>query len=90
MSRTYDALQRADLERKTAPASDADALAEAPSDQNSGEARPAKTGVDFDHVQLHPWNPSMSSFPTLADRGESSSSFAAFARASTRLAMRLR
>jgi capsular exopolysaccharide synthesis family protein len=75
MSRTYDALQRADVERKAAEAAEANEIASKSAAQDAGGALPAKNGVDFDHIPLHSWNPAMASFPTLADRGESIEQF---------------
>ena len=74
MSRIFEALQRADLERKSAPGFEDDpftAAAEIPA--------PAKIEADtevphaqewaLDEVALCTWNPRAASFPTLADHG---------------------
>jgi capsular exopolysaccharide synthesis family protein len=75
MSRIYDALQRADLERKEAQETEAPKVAEPFVAPGAEELPPVKTDVNLDKIALHPWNPSISSLPTLGDRGESIEQF---------------
>jgi capsular exopolysaccharide synthesis family protein len=75
MSRIYDALQRADLERKEAQEMDARKIAETFVAAGAGELPPIKDEVNLDTIALHPWKPSLSSLPTLGDRGESIEQF---------------
>ena len=69
MSRIYEALQRADLERKTGSASEVESLAETVV-TSDGEALPT-TSVEFgfENIARHPWKPSASCLPSLTDRG---------------------
>jgi capsular exopolysaccharide synthesis family protein len=74
MSRIYEALQRAGLERKFEQQSE---VAELPGLvampdvvlPDADKPRPAKSDVVFEHIAQHPWKPTMTSFPALADRG---------------------
>jgi protein-tyrosine kinase len=70
MSHIYEALQRADLERKVAQESEPRQVAEpifvAPRIE---EPPAAKSDVALDNIAQHFWKPSMVSFPTLAERG---------------------
>ena len=70
MSHIYEALQRADLERKVAQESGPKHVAEpifaAPRIE---EPTAAKAELAFDDVAQHLWKPSLISFPTLAERG---------------------
>jgi capsular exopolysaccharide synthesis family protein len=75
MSRIYDALQRADLERKEAQEMEAAKVAEPFITLGTEELPPIKDGVNLDTIALHPWKPSLSSLPTLGDRGESIEQF---------------
>jgi len=69
MSRIFEALQKAELERKNAPLSEDDLFVE-PASISSIESPPAaRADVDLDNIPRHPWTPSIASFPTLADRG---------------------
>jgi capsular exopolysaccharide synthesis family protein len=75
MSRIYDALQRADLERKAALETEAAAIAEPFAEPGAEEPPQVKPGLVFEKINRHPWDPSMISLPTLADRGESIEQF---------------
>lgn len=70
MSRIYDALQRAELERHGARESDAAAPAEASFMPGMEEAPRVNGEVFPEQAVRHPWNPSQLSLPTLGDRGE--------------------
>ena len=73
MSRIYEALQRADRERKAALGSgvsqDAPQFAEQAVAPDAEEPPPARAEVVLENIALYPWQPSVASFPTLADRG---------------------
>jgi protein-tyrosine kinase len=73
MSRLYEALQRADRERKTAPATEVDQVVDPVLDPvlnpEIEEPPPAKPGVVLDDIARYEWKPSIDTFPTLADRG---------------------
>ena len=69
MSRLYEALQRADLERKTTPELDVDQLVEPEVISEIEEPPPVKADVVLDDIARYPWKPSADSFPTLAERG---------------------
>lgn len=69
MSRLYEALQRADLERKIVPVSEEDTVVDAEVLPNVEEMPPARTKAAIDDIAHFPWNPAAASFPTLADRG---------------------
>ncbi len=70
MSRIYDALQRADLERKANQETDAEAFADPFAAPAVEDLPPVKADVNLEKVILHPWNPSITALPTLGDRGE--------------------
>jgi len=75
MSRIYDALQRADIERKAAQGMDATSFTE-PSPVPGAEALPSiKAEANTENIALYAWKPSMAFFPTLGDRGESVEQF---------------
>ncbi len=75
MSRIYDALQRADIERKAAQEEDATRPPE-PSPVPSADGLPSiKAEVNTEKIALYPWKPSRAYFPTLNDRGESVEQF---------------
>jgi protein-tyrosine kinase len=71
MSRIFEALQRAELERKTNPGLEDNELPEtavisaAPIYQEPA----VETAVGLDDIARYPWKPLVASFPTLADRG---------------------
>jgi protein-tyrosine kinase len=70
MSRIYDALQRADIERKAAQGTDATSFTES-SAVPGAEALPSiKAEVNIENIARHSWKPSMAFLPTLGDRGE--------------------
>jgi len=70
MSRIYDALQRADLERQAAQGKDATENAEPYLASGSEDLAPIEAGVSLENTVLHTWKPSLVSLPTLGDRGE--------------------
>jgi protein-tyrosine kinase len=69
MSRIYEALQRADLERRAAQELGVEQPAEQVVAPDIEEPPPAKAFIVLDNIVQHPWSPSLASFPTLADRG---------------------
>jgi capsular exopolysaccharide synthesis family protein len=73
MSRLYEALQRADLERKTTPELELDPVVDPVVDpeiiSEIEQPPPVKADLILDDIARYPWNPSSESFPTLADRG---------------------
>ena len=69
MSRIYEALQRADLERKAAHETEVEQEAEPVVVHNIEPPLPLKAHLALESVAQHQWNPSMDSFPTLVDRG---------------------
>jgi capsular exopolysaccharide synthesis family protein len=75
MSRIYDALQRADLERRAAQETEAAEIAEPLAAPGEEDLPPVKPRFVLEDIALQPWNPSMASLPTLADRGESIEQF---------------
>jgi capsular exopolysaccharide synthesis family protein len=75
MSRIYDALQRAEQERRAALETEAAGNAEPLAVPGEEDLPPAKARLALDSIALQPWNPSMVSLPTLADRGESIEQF---------------
>ena len=68
MSRIFEALQRADLERKAAPGLNDDPFIEPATVAAEDEAPPVRE-VFLDEIAQHPWKPAAASFPTLADHG---------------------
>jgi len=75
MSRIYDALQRADLERKSAQEPEAIEAAEPFAIPGAGEPPPVKADILLDDIALHPWAPSIEFLPTLGGNGESIEQF---------------
>jgi capsular exopolysaccharide synthesis family protein len=69
MSRIHEALQRAYLERGTAPVSGELQVVEPPIKSDFEEPPIVKAEVALENVAEHRWNPSTNSLPTLADRG---------------------
>jgi protein-tyrosine kinase len=70
MSRLYEALQRADQEQKKAEITLGEPLIDAavlPALEESPAAVVREAAIEG--IALHPWSPSLASFPTLADRG---------------------
>jgi capsular exopolysaccharide synthesis family protein len=75
MSRIYDALQRADLERKSTQEAEDARIDEPFAASGAEDMPPVKDDVVVENVALHPWNLSKYSLPTLGDRGESIEQF---------------
>ena len=75
MSRIYDALQRANLERQSAQQVDPAETAKPFAVQGAEELPPVQEDVLLDEISRYAWNPSVSALPTLGDRGESIEQF---------------
>ena len=75
MSRIYDALQRAELERKTAQDAEPAEIADPLVDPGVEELPPVRDDISLEGIARLPWNPSMDYLPTLGDRGESIEQF---------------
>jgi capsular exopolysaccharide synthesis family protein len=75
MSRIYDALQRAELERKTAQDAEPAEIADPLLDPVVEELPPVRDDISLEGIARLPWNPSMDYLPTLGDRGESIEQF---------------
>ena len=75
MSRIYDALQRADLERKAAQETGTADTADPLLAPGVEELPTATADIGLENIALQPWNPSMDYLPTLGDRGESIEQF---------------
>jgi capsular exopolysaccharide synthesis family protein len=75
MSRIYDALQRADLERKAAQETETDESAEPSLGSAVEELSPVKADISRENIVLQAWNPALDYLPTLGDRGESIEQF---------------
>jgi len=70
MSRLYEALQRADQERRNAPPPEEfPAVVPVPVSETE-ELAPAQIQVPLEQIAHYAWTPSVASFPTLADRGQ--------------------
>jgi protein-tyrosine kinase len=69
MSRIFEALQRAELERKTAHESDFIQVAEPMFVPDNEDAPAARDVVALGNITQHPWEPSIPFFPTLSERG---------------------
>jgi capsular exopolysaccharide synthesis family protein len=69
MSRIFEALQRADLERKNSPGAENLEFTEPVIGAAIQDETPAKDDLFLEQIAEHPWNPSIESFPTLEDRG---------------------
>jgi capsular exopolysaccharide synthesis family protein len=69
MSRIFEALQRAEIERKTAPPSEDDQAGDPAVIPGIKEPSAAEAEVVLEDIARHSWTPSVASFPTLADRG---------------------
>jgi protein-tyrosine kinase len=70
MSRIYDALQRANLERQSAQQAEAAEIADPFAVQGAEVLPPVREDVLLKEIARHAWNPSVSAFPTLGERGE--------------------
>ena len=75
MSRIYEALQRAELERKDIFDPQPEQTADESAFQGASEPLPTKTFVDLDSIAQRQWKPSIVSLPTLGERGESAEQF---------------
>jgi capsular exopolysaccharide synthesis family protein len=75
MSRIFDALQRANLERKASQEPDAAEIPEPLAFSGSADLPSVNAKVILDKIALRPWNPSIIALPTLGDRGESIEQF---------------
>jgi capsular exopolysaccharide synthesis family protein len=69
MSRIYDALQRADLERKAAQGTDIPKADETFTVPGAEALPPIKTEVVMENIPQYSWQPSMAFLPTLEERG---------------------
>jgi len=70
MSRIYDALQRANLERKSSRERNPSEIADPFSVSGVADQSPVQESVDLENIAQYPWNPTLTSLPTLGDRGE--------------------
>lgn len=70
MSRLYEALKRADLERKTAPMAQESPFAGSVVKSGAEQPPSAKGSISIEEIARQPWNLSVASFPTLADHGQ--------------------
>jgi capsular exopolysaccharide synthesis family protein len=70
MSRLYEALQRADLERKASPTPEAEQDVDPVLIPEVEEPPTTKPELDIEQIAQRAWKPSIVAFPTLADRGE--------------------
>ncbi len=75
MSRIYDALQRADLERQAAEGTEASTVAEPSAAPGDEVFPPVKTESILTNIALHSWKPTALYLPTLGVRGESIEEF---------------
>ena len=75
MSRIYDALQRADVERKAAQGMDATSFSETSAVPGTDALPSIKAEVNMENLALHLWKPSAAYLPTLGERGESIEQF---------------
>jgi capsular exopolysaccharide synthesis family protein len=76
MSRIYDALRRASLERKAGQQTDETEVAEEPFALSGDEdIPPVKAEVIIEEIAQQTWNPFMAFLPTLGERGESIEQF---------------
>jgi capsular exopolysaccharide synthesis family protein len=75
MSRIYDALQRADTERKTAQGTDASRSTEPVAGPGAEALPPVKAEVIMENIASHSWKPSTAFLLTLGDSGENIEQF---------------
>jgi capsular exopolysaccharide synthesis family protein len=75
MSRIYDALQRADLERKAAHDAGETETDEQFAVPVAEQLPQVKADIIPEDIALHPWCPSLASLPTVGDCGESIEQF---------------
>lgn len=69
MSRIFEALQRADLERKSGQAPEVESFPEPAVVSGAEVLTQASTGLVLDDIARYSWKPSVASTPSLADRG---------------------
>jgi len=69
MSRIFEALQRADLERKSGKVSEVEPFPEPEVVSGVEVLTSTPSGPALDEIQCYPWKPSLESAPSLADRG---------------------
>ncbi|HET9099923.1 MAG TPA: CpsD/CapB family tyrosine-protein kinase [Acidobacteriaceae bacterium] len=69
MSRIFEALQRADLERKSGQVPEVESFPEPEVVSRAEVLSQASTGLDLDKIACYPWKPSVPSTPSLGDRG---------------------
>ena len=69
MRRIYEALQRADLERKGVLAATGEQFADQADAPDSDEPQPVRAEAVLDNIAQYRWKPSLASLPTLAERG---------------------
>lgn len=69
MSRIFEALQRADLEKKSGQASENESFPEPAVVSSAKVLSHTSTAVALDNIARYPWKPSIASIPALADRG---------------------
>jgi capsular exopolysaccharide synthesis family protein len=69
MSRIYEALQKAAFAQKAGQKTTAEPVAEPVAVSAIEEPPPAKADVVLENIAQHSWNPSIASFPTLAESG---------------------
>lgn len=70
MSRIYDALRRADLERRAQEAPDSGVKGRPEGSLLFGAATAPLTDTLIENIIRHPWTPSIQAIPNLRDRGE--------------------
>ena len=75
MSRIYDALQRADIERKAARETKANIFTPPPPIPGAEALPSIRAEVNTENIAKQSWKPSMTFFPTLGDRGDSIEQF---------------
>jgi capsular exopolysaccharide synthesis family protein len=75
MSRIYDALQRADLDRKAGQRTDIPRTAETFTVPGAEALPSIKAEVIIENIPQYSWKPSMDFLPTLGDRGENIEQF---------------
>jgi len=69
MSRIFEALQRADLERKTDQVTEIGPFPESIIASGTEDPPPTSTGVVLENIARYSWKPSVASIPSLTDRG---------------------
>lgn len=69
MSRIFEALQRAEVERRTSQLSEEEPFITEGFLSDQEDPQPDEPGVVLEDIVRHAWTPSIASFPTLANRG---------------------